>query len=273
MNAKDLIKAGQLTAARNELIEAVKSSPTDLNSRTLLFQVLAFCGEWEKARRHLEIIASQDATREAGVQVYLNLVEAEAERLEVFHYQKQPSYLPGAPVYSELYESVRQRLANKEFNKAKSVFSQINERRPQISGTLNDNPFVGFSDTDSQFSFFLEAFVYERYVWLPFEYIRELTISMPKTFFDLLWIASQITTWEGLTLNCYLPVLYPESFLNEDDRLKLGRMTDWVSMNGGLLKGTGQHVFRVGEDEVGILEIREMIFKFPDSEKKDETDH
>jgi type VI secretion system protein ImpE len=93
MNAKDLIKAGQLSAARSELIEAVKSSPTDLNSRTLLFQVLAFCGEWEKARSHLEIIAAQDVSRETGIQAYLNLVEAEAERLEVFRYQKQPSFL------------------------------------------------------------------------------------------------------------------------------------------------------------------------------------
>jgi type VI secretion system protein ImpE len=273
MNAKDLIKAGQLSAARNALIETVKSSPTDLNSRTLLFQVLAFCGEWQKARRHLEIIANQDLTRETGVQVYLNLVGAEAQRLEVFHYQKQPSFLPGAPVYNELYEFVRQKLADKEYDEAKSILNQIKDQLPKISGTLNGNPFVGFSDTDSQLSFFLEAFVHEHYVWLPLESIRELSIPVPKTFFDLLWISAQITTWEGLALNCYLPVLYPESFLNEDDRMKLGRMTDWTNINGGFLRGMGQHVFQVGEDEVGILEIREMIFKFPESEKKDETEH
>lgn len=271
MNAKDLIKAGQLSAARNELIETVKSSPTDLNSRTLLFQVLAFCGEWEKARRHLEIIVTQDVTRETGVQMYLNLVGAEAERIEVFRYQKQPSFLPGAPVYIELYESVRQKLADKEYDEAKSIFNQISDQRPQISGTLNGNPFVGFSDTDSQLSFFLEAFVHERYVWLPFEALRELSLSEPKAMLDQLWATAQVTTRDGLTLNCFLPVLYPDSFRHEDDRLKMGRMTDWTDLGSGFHQGVGQHVFQVGEEDIGILEIREAVINISELEKDDES--
>jgi type VI secretion system protein ImpE len=271
MNAKDLIKAGQLSDARHELIEAVKSSPTDLSSRTLLFQVFAFCGEWEKARRHLEIIAAQDSTRETGVQMYLNLVRAETERLEVCRYRQRPSFLPGVPVYGELYESLRQKLADKEYAEATSLLKQINDQRSKISGSLNSNSFEGFRDTDTQLSFFLEAFVHERYVWLPLEFIRELTISSPKTLYDLLWIPAQITTWEGLTLNCYLPVLYPESFLSKDDQMKMGRMTDWTNLNGDLLKGIGQHVFEVGDEEIALLEIREITFNFPSSEKKDEN--
>jgi type VI secretion system protein ImpE len=61
-------------------------------------------------------------------------------------------------------------------------------------------------------------------------------------------------------MNCYLPVLYPNSFLHEDDRMKLGRMTDWISLGDRFTKGIGQHVFQVGEDDMGILEIREVLF-------------
>jgi type VI secretion system protein ImpE len=271
MNAKDLIKDGQLSAARNELIDAVKSSPTDPNNRTLLFQVLAFCGEWEKARRHLEIIAAQDAARKTSVQAYLNLVEAEEERLEVFHNKQQPSLLPAAPEYIERYESVRQKLAAKDYDEAKSIFNQINDQRPQISGTLNGKPFVGFSDTDSQLSFFLEAFVHERYVWLPFEALRELSISEPKTMLDLLWAAAQVTTRDGLTINCFLPVLYPDSFRHEDDRLKMGRMTEWTDLGSGFHQGVGQHVFQVGEEDIGILEISEAVMNTSKLEKDDES--
>ena len=83
---------------------------------------------------------------------------------------------------------------------------------------------------------------------------------------DLLWTSAQITTWDGLTLNCFLPVLYPESFRHEDDRLKRGRMTDWMDLGQGFYQGVGQHVFQVGEKEIGILEIEEAVFKPNESE-------
>lgn len=273
MNAKDLIKAGQLSAARSELIEAVKSSPNDLNSRTLLFQVLAFSGEWQKARHHLEIIADQEASRGAGINTCLNLIEAETERLEVFSYKKQPSFLPAAPAYVELYESARQNLADRDLNEARSIMDQIKDQIPEISGTLNGKPFVGFSNTDTQLSFFLEAFVHEHYVWLPFEALRELSMPEPKTMLDLLWASARVTTRDGLTLNCYLPVLYPDSFRHEDDRLKMGRMTDWTDLGAGFNQGVGQHVLQVGDEDIGLLEIREAVMNTSEFEKGEESGH
>jgi type VI secretion system protein ImpE len=60
MNSKDLIKAGRLSDARKQLTEEVKAKPGDSGRRTLLFQVLAFYGEWDKAERHLDAIGTQD---------------------------------------------------------------------------------------------------------------------------------------------------------------------------------------------------------------------
>lgn len=271
MDAKELIKTGQLAEARSQLSEAVKTSPADVSNRTLLFQVLIFCGEWDKARRHLEIIATQDPSREAGVQIYLNLVQAETKRLEVFKRNRQPSFLPETSTYFESYDIAFQKIAEKKFAEAGEMFAQIETQRPKISGTLNGNNFSGFKETDTLLSCFLEAFIHERYVWIPFESLRELSIPAPKTLFDLLWASAQITTWEGLNLNCFLPVIYPQSFLHEDDRMKLGRLTDWIKLGAGLFKGVGQHVFLVGEDEIAILEIREAIFNPPVLETNDDN--
>ena len=150
---------------------------------------------------------------------------------------------------------------------------QIKDQLPEISGTLNGNPFVGLSNTDTQLSFFLEAFVHERYVWLPFEALRELSMPEPKTMLDLLWASAQVTTRDGLTLNCYLPVLYPDSFRHEDDRLKMGRMTDWTDLGAGFNRGVGQHVLQVGEEDIGILEIREAVMNTTELEKGDKSGH
>ncbi len=73
MTAKELIRAGRLSEARSVLIEEVKSAPKDVGKRTLLFQVLAMGGEWDKAMRHLDMISTQDPTRLIGAHTYLDI--------------------------------------------------------------------------------------------------------------------------------------------------------------------------------------------------------
>ena len=263
MNSKDLIRAGRLSDAREQLTEEVKAKPGDIGRRTLLFQVLAFYGEWDKAKRHLDAIGAQDVAADVVAQVYKNLIHAERERTEVCNLKHRPSFLPETPPYLETYYAAQEKIGEQNIDEAKTLLDQVEAQRPVISGTVNGKSFTGFKDTDSFLSLFLEAIIHERYVWIPFESIRELAVSAPKTLFDFLWITARITTWDGLTMNCYLPVLYPNSFLHEDDRMKLGRMTDWISLGGHFTKGIGQHTFQVGDKDMGILEIREALFNTP----------
>jgi type VI secretion system protein ImpE len=261
MDARNLIMAGRLAEARKQLTEEVKAAPADPGRRTLLFQVLAFCGEWDRAERHLEVIVSQEAKSETGVQVYRNILHAEKERSEVAKRLGRPSVLPKAPPYFELYFDALEKLSKGDVKGAAQGFDQISAVRPVVSGTINGKSFEGFEDTDTFLSLFLEGIVHDRYVWIPLEAIRELIIAEPKTLFDLLWIPTHVTTQEGLSIGCYLNVLYPDSSSQEDDRVKLGRMTDWIPLAGPFFKGIGQHVFQIGEKEMAILEIREVSFK------------
>jgi len=270
MDARELLKAGRLAEARKQLVEEVKSSPSDTGNRTLLFQVLSFYGEWDRAERHLDALAAQDSKREAGAQVYRNLIHGERERAEVLKLKRRPSFLPETPAYLENYFVAWEKVIGKKTDEAEEIFDRIDGEGPVVSGAVDGRDFTGFKDTDTFLSRFLEAIVHDRYVWVPFESIRELSISSPKSFFDLLWTEARVTTWEGLTLNCYLPVLYPDSFLHEDERIKLGRMTDWTPLGGSFSKGVGQHVFQVGEEELPLLEIREVLFEAHDSVKRDE---
>ncbi len=270
MNSKDLVRAGRLSEAREQLSREVKSSPADLGKRTLLFQVLSFCGEWGKAEKHLDAVAVQDSSKETGVQVYKNLLHAEKERREVSKLDRRPSFLPETPPYVEMYFAAWKEVMGKKLKEAEELFGQIDAQLPTLSGTVDGRSFTGFKDTDTFLSLFLEAIVHERYIWVPFESIKELSISSPKTLFDLLWIPARIMTGEGLSLSCYLPVLYPDSFLHEDERVKLGRMTDWLPLGGPYSKGLGQHVFGVGEEEKSILEMREVLFQVPGSKENNE---
>jgi type VI secretion system protein ImpE len=239
LEPKELIRAGRLTEARRHLTNAVKSAPADLGLRTLLFQVLAFCGEWDKAEKQLGVVASQDPTKETGVQVYLNLVQAERERM---------------------YFAAWNKVVHQQFEEATELFDKIQAQRPAVTGTLEGRSFSGFSDTDSFLACFLEIIIQAHYVWVPIESLRELSISPPKTLFDLIWLPTRITTANGLSVVGYVPVVYARSSDHENEQVKMGRMTEWIDLGGGFARGCGQHVYVVGEEEVGILDMREMVF-------------
>jgi len=261
VDVKELLRAGRLSEARKELSAAVKAVPTDLAKRTMLFQTLVLLGEWDKAERHLSVIVQQKPAMETGAQVYQNLLHAEKERLEVVKLGRRPGLFPATPAYFETYLAAWQALNENRAEEADALLAQVEAQIPELTGTLNGNTFSGIIDTDQFLSRFLETFTYERYVWIPFEAIRELSIDPPRTLFDLIWTSARILTWSGHHLNCYLPVLYSESYLHEDERVKMGRMTVWTALAGGSTKGAGQHMYQVGGDDVALLEIRELLFQ------------
>jgi type VI secretion system protein ImpE len=266
MNAKDLVAAGKLSEARQQLIQDVKSKPSDSAKRTLLFQVLSLLGEWDKADKHLETMVSLNPDLLTGAQVYKNLTNAERQRKEVLEGKAIPGFLTQAPSYFELYLEAWDKVKQGQPEEAAHLYGQIEESRPAPCGTVDGKSFEGFTDTDTFLSAFMEVMMHDRYVWVPFESLRELSISEPKTLFDLMWVPARFLTWEGLNANCYLPVLYPDSYLHEDERIKLGRITDWVSLGQGFWRGVGQHVYRIGEEELSLLDIREAVFTFPSKE-------
>ena len=261
MTAKELMKAGRLSEARMVLIEEVKSKPSDVGARTVLFQVLSLLGEWDKALRHLDMISTQDPRRVIGVHAYLNNVKAEQERIKVIEGSQLPSVMPEPPSYFPDYLDYLDDLRSGKFQDAKAKLALVEGARPAVLGTFNGKPFGGMSDTDARLFAFLEVFVHERYVWIPFEAIREFIVHEPKDSLDLIWVTASITTWEGLSMNCSMPVIYPGTCEVQDDQLKLGRLTDWAPMGGGLSKGLGQHVYAIGDTDVSILEIRSVNFE------------
>lgn len=260
VDVKELIKAGRLTEARQYLVEAVKNSPADAGSRSLLLQVLCFLGHWDKADRHLQALSVGSPDSDLAAAAFRNLILAEQERQRITEENQIASLLTDPPDYLDAFASFRQQLASGNIKEAESIFKSIEELRPPVSGKLNGNAFSGLGDTDSFLFPVLEAFVHERYVWIPFEALREVVISPPEKLMDLLWIPASITTWAGLAVNCFLPVLYPNSYQEDDERIKMGRLTQWISVGGPFARGVGQHVFEAGGQDISLLEIREVEF-------------
>src|SRR3982751_6091845 len=101
--AKDLLAAGHLNEAIEELLSHVKSNPSDSASRTFLFELSCLAGDWDRAERQLDVIGQQSAQSELGVMVYRANISAERERRRVFSEGAQPHFLREPPAYVDLH--------------------------------------------------------------------------------------------------------------------------------------------------------------------------
>lgn len=272
MDPKALIQDGKIDDARALLIDRIKKSPADHQSRSLLFQVMLLCGEWDKALRQLEIAATQQEPSGMNVPVYQHLIQAEKERALVAAMQQRPTFFPDVPEYSEDFFQALELLKNKDVEKAAAVFGRIEAALPAVQGTINGEAFTGFRDTDTTLAYFIEAIEYERYLWVPITNIRELVVTEPKTLIDLIWAQGRITTWEGLTMGCFFPTRYPDSFASGDDRIRLGRLTQWQSLGGPYAKATGQHVYDIDGTDRSIFELKEVVFTLAETDSIDKKE-
>lgn len=261
MGAKELLDQHRLAAAITELTDDIKRHPTDARLRTFLFELLSFAGDYERAQHHLDVIGHQNEKAGIGVEVYKNILRAEAARRRFFTEGIKPGFLSDPPEYVMLSIDGQNQLREGHAAEAKSLYERAQRARPELRGRIKGHPFASFRDSDDRIAGILEVIVHESYVWIPFERIRKVVIPQPKHLRDLLWAPATLEIEEGPVGDVFLPVLYVGSELEADDKVRLGRMTEWLDLGAGLAGGVGQKTFLVDNREVSILEIGELEFE------------
>ena len=236
MSAQQLLVAGKLQEAIQALSTELKDHPYDNTSRTFLFELLCFAGDYARAEKHLSLLADTHPDAAMGGLLYRSALSAERKR-RLFFEEKH---------YNDSIEFPATR-----------------------TGMLNGQPFQSIEDIDPRIGSRLEVFIAGEYVWLPFAHIGTLTIGPPRYLRDLLWSSAIITGGPNLDGKEFgevlLPILYPFSSTHPNDMVKLGRETDWIISEADTLElPYGQKLFVLdGERTVPILEIRSI--KFDDS--------
>ncbi|QDU62424.1 ImpE protein [Planctomycetes bacterium Pan216] len=266
MTAKEAFEAGNLTGAIDACGQEVKANPTDSGKRAFLCELLAFAGNLERADKNLEALANVDPETMVAVMLFRHLIRA-AQSREQFHTEgRLPEFLtePGPLVQAYLRASILVREG--EFTQAGELLEEQSESFPVIRGTCDGEPFEGLRDLDDLCAPILEVLTSTgKYYWVPLEQIEELSFDPPETLRDLLWRPARLNVAHGPDGVVYIPAIYPGTRNNEDDRLKLGRATDWTNREGGLVQGVGQRSFLVGDKDVPILELKELTIGEPSS--------
>jgi len=258
--AKELLDAGELNAAIEELTVEVKANPTDTWRRTFLFELLCFGGEFDRAERQLDVVGVQSAQAEVGVQVYRNLLKAERARNRLLSDGLQPHFLLEPPAYVDLHVAAINRMREGNIAEARKLLDQAEEERPALNGKLNGNQFSDFRDYNDVVGPVLEMIVQDKYTWLPFEQATYIEIPPPKQLRDLMWASARVETTDGTIGEVFLPMLYADSSRHPSDQVKLGRMTDWKDLGEMLYVSAGLRLFMVGDEERTIFEVRTIEF-------------
>ena len=262
MNAQENYQAGKLDDAIKAIVEEVKKHPTDTNRRGFLCELLLISREWERADKQLDMIGHQSPEAMMGIMMWRQIVRAGQARDQFFTDGRVPEVLevPDDLVQHYLKASVLMRDNNKK--EAMSVLDEAEEKRPELTGTLNGEKFSDFRDLDDSFPTVLEAFTTTgKYYWIPFSRIIALHFSKPVSALDLVFRLAHIeTTGDGPEGDIYIPATY--ATVPEEDRemFLLGRTTDWIGEEGEPIVGAGQKMFLVGEEAKPILEIEELVF-------------
>jgi type VI secretion system protein ImpE len=237
MTAKELFQAGKLNEAIEALGVEVRDNPTDARRRTFLFELLCFKGEYDRAEKHLNILADATPDSRVGAVLYFSALHAERLRQDLF----QKKDYPVTPVAG-------------------------NPR----GGTINGQPFESLEDADPRVGPRLELFAAGAYLWIPFEHIESIEMEAPKRLRDLLWAPALVRTGPAFKETelgeVLLPVLAPFSWKNADDDVKLGRSTVWIEEDGDSRLPAGQRMFSVDDEDFPLLEIRKIEFTPADSD-------
>ncbi len=268
--AIELLQAGEVQAAIQELTSEVKANPTDVHRRTFLFELLCFAGEWDRAERQLDVIGQQSAKTEIGVQVYHNNIRAERDRSRLFSDGLAPHFLLEPPAYVDLHLNALNRLREGNLDEARETLDRAEEERPAISGKINGRPFLDFRDYNDLVGPVLELIVQDKYTWLPFEQVEAIEIKPPLQLRHLMWAEARIQTTDGTVGEMFIPALYEGSCRRESDQIKLGRETEWEKIGEQLLRPYGLRLWLVDDEDKAMFEARNVEFDHAETREPSE---
>lgn len=228
MTPRDLLQAGKLDEAIDALSAELRDNPTDSQRRTFLFELLCFAGKYDRAEKHLDVVGQGSKEAEMGALLYHSALHAERMRQQMFESNTFPLTSPPKPV----------------------------------SGTLNGTPFSSLTDADPRIGARLELFAAGQYTWIPFEQIESIRMLPPKRLRDMLWAPALVRTAEsfkGMELGeVIIPAIAPLTWRHADGAVRLGRVTQWQSVDDDAEAPIGQKLLLVDDEEFPILEVREL---------------
>jgi type VI secretion system protein ImpE len=230
--AQDLYREGRLAEAIASLQAYLREQPADGRARSFLFELLCFAGEFDRARKQLAMLTQGSNDTRLGASFYFAALAAETERQAWYEDFSAPEVPDGD--------------------------SDI------VAGECDGRRFQGIRDLDSRLGGSLEFLAAGKYHRIAFRDLKRIELLAPTRVRDLYWRTANVVTSENLGSSqldsVLIPVIYPHTYLFDDDQTRLGRNTDFAASESGVEVPCGQRLLMIGSEQIPVLEIQSISF-------------
>lgn len=252
----DLLADDRLEDARTLLVAQVKANPGDAELRVSLAQVLAVCGDLERAETHgrmAQQLAPEATMRLGDLRQTLRALHARAE------YWAQGA-VPDMPLGPSDADRAALALAialrGDDTAAVDSAKAALEQAQTPLGGTLNGVPFEVLRDLDDRLPHAFEALTTGgHYLWLDFAKVAEVAMAPLVTPLDLVARPARVTLRDGSSADLRLAAVYDAP---RDARESLARVTEFSDLPHGLMRAHGQRALLAGDDVVGLHEIEQL---------------
>lgn len=260
-----LLRSGDIEGARAALVEIVRTRPGDETARMFLFQLLALCGERDKARKQLQALVQVAADAQMLAVTYSQALDAEDLRADVFAGKAEMPVLAGMGGWIDGVARSITLLAQGQTEAADAAREEAFSEAPDTPGTIElasgaVHEFEWIADADMRFGPTFEAIVAGRYGLIPFEAVASIKSDGPADLRDVQWYPIQLALKSGQSIAAFLPGRYPGTEASASAGPRLGRTTDWQDQPWGQA-GIGQRLWSLSDgSDAGLLDIRSVKF-------------
>jgi type VI secretion system protein ImpE len=260
MTSHEFYQQGKLREAVGAALDDVKLHPADASKRGFLAELLCFAGAFERADRQLDAVSAQDADAAMEAHQFRHLIRAEQARQQFYIAGRMPEFLkqditPDLKLHMEAAVLLRAG----QTAEAVRLLGEAREQRSKLAGTCDGKAFEDICDLDDLTSSFFEVLTaMGDYYWVPMDRVESIEFAPPTRPRDLLWRRAHLTVRDIPDADVYFPVLYAGSAADATESIRLGRATEWRGENGAPIRGAGQRVFLVGDEDRSILELKKL---------------
>lgn len=260
MKAEELVQAGNIQEALEDLQNRVRSKPADVSLRIFLFQLMAVLGQWKRALNQLAVIGDLDKEIWPMVHAYREAINCEMHREAVFQGKVKPLVFGEPQEWVAVLIEAQQAFARGQFDTYQKLNEKALDAAPARAGTINDEPFEWMADADFRFGPVFEIIFNGHYYWAPQDTIKTIRTEKPTDLRDLIWLPAEVT-WSNAGQNMVMiPARYPRiSDVDNDDLL--GRKTDWLNVGPDMVEGSGQRLLATDQADHPILQVRSIVFE------------
>jgi type VI secretion system protein ImpE len=258
MDAQQLIRDGNLSAALAALQDAVRKNAADAKLRVFLFQLLSVMGQWPRALTQLNVAGELEPLAIPMVQTYREAIQCEALRADIFAGKRAPLIFgEPQPWLAQLIEALA--LDATDPARAAVARAQALESAPASPGQIDGVPFAWLADADQRLGPVMEIIINGRYFWVPVCRIARIEFDKPVDLRDNVWTAASFVWTNGAQTVGLIPTRYNGTVATGDDGLLLARRTEWIA-NGEGDAGVGQRMLMTDSAEIALMDARVIEF-------------